>query len=546
MINKINKIIVCLLAGLAFLNPGSTGTILALTGLYFFITNSSQRQSRLIISGLGLSAVVLAFWNLIKFFDLVKIAGWPLWLQSRSFTPSGGVLASAAFFLLILPFGFQGRQKQVLRWLFILIILSGLAVSIWQLLTIAKPSFLPYLSGWVIAIEVFKNSPFLGVGPANFLSAFTRFKPDFYNQTPFWDFNFTVSSNYYLQLLTTVGSLGLGAWLFLIGRSFYSLSVILAFILMFFLPINFLFLFTFFCLLAIGSRRLVVKRANLTKKPMVSAVLVSSCLVCAGLIFYLSGRALAAEIYYQKSLTAAEQNLGGQVYQFQIKAIELNPYQSSYRLAYSQTNFALANALAAKGEELTAQERQTISQLIQQAIREAKAAVTLNPASSLAWENLARLYHNLINLAQEADQWALNAYSNTIKLNPNQPNLRLGLGGLYYALNNFEAAADQFKIAASLKPDLANAYYNLAAAYREQKKYAEAYQALQVTLGLVSPEAADWEKVKKELDELASRLQPEEAVTEAKAPLEEVLAEPEPLPSPAMEEPLELPPESGL
>lgn len=524
----------------ALLSPGGTGTILALTFLYFFIANFSHPESPAIATALRLSGVILALLFINQVAGLTEqVAPWQF-LQNRAFTPAGGVLSLATFLLVILPLSLQRNWRNLFNLLISLFILAGLAISIWQLLIVIKPSFLPFRSGWVIAIEAFKNSPLLGVGPANFLSAFTRFKPVFFNQSPSWNFNFGISSNYYLQLLTTVGALGLAAWLFLVSRSPHQVSVWVAFLIILFLPANFLLLFTLFCLMAVSAKRTATKEISLKNRPAVSMALASSLILLAVAIFYSSGRALAAEIYYRKSLEAAVQNLGGQTYNFQIKAIELNPYKSSFRLAYSQTNLALANSLAVK-EELTDQERQTISQLIQQAIREAKMAVSLNPSSSLAWGNLARLYHNLINLAQGADQWALSAYQNTIRLNPSHPGLRLDLGGLYYGLNNFEAAADQFKVAVSLKPDLANAYYNLAAAYREQEKYAEAYQMMQSVISLVPPDSADWQKAKEELDELAEKLPaPEAAVSE-----EEVLTGPEPLPSPVMEKPLELPEESG-
>ena len=109
--------------------------------------------------------------------------------------------------------------------------------------------------------------------------------------------------------------------------------------------------------------------------------------------------------------------------------------------------------------------KREITKLIQQAIREAKVATVLNPTSAAYWENLAQLYRNLINFAEGSDQWAIAAYQQAITNDPINPRLRVNLGGLFYALGNYEAAIRRFENAVNLKPDYTNGYYNLAATW---------------------------------------------------------------------------------
>ena len=317
------------------------------------------------------------------------------------------------------------------------------------------------------------------------------------------------------------------------------ISALVALILLVFLPGNFLLIFAFFLLLAMVSPKNEKDRLEL--HPQVSLIPLILIVIGLGVGFYFAGRAYAGEIYFKRSLDALAQNRGIDTYNQQIQAITLAPSRTDFRLAYSQINLALANSLASK-EEITDQDRDNISQLIQQAIREARIATTLNPTNAGNWENLALLYRNLINFAEGADQWAIAAYQETINTDPINPRHRLDLGGIFFALGNFEEAIRQFRHAVDLKPDLANGYYNLAVAYSQQEKYPEAYQAMQITLNLIPIDSPDWQKAKDELDQLAELLPPpvEQPVAGEPVPPEEVLTEPQPLPSPVIEPPLEI------
>jgi len=252
------------------------------------------------------------------------------------------------------------------------------------------------------------------------------------------------------------------------------------------------------------------------------------------------GRVLAADIYFKKSLDALVANRGGETYNWQIRAITTNPYQDSYRTAYSQTNLALANSLAT-APDLTDQDRQQISILIQQAIREAKAAVALNSQNVVNWENLASIYRSLINLAAGSEDWTIASYQTAISLDPVNPSLRVNLGGTYYSLQNWDDAIRQFEIAASLKPNFANAHYNLAAALREKGEYARAATEMEAVLSLVPADSGDWQKASSELEDLRKKLGEEEVET-PKPP--ESLTPPQALPTP-IEPPIELPEEAA-
>jgi tetratricopeptide (TPR) repeat protein len=223
---------------------------------------------------------------------------------------------------------------------------------------------------------------------------------------------------------------------------------------------------------------------------------------------YLVSRAYGAETLFQKSLVAASANDGKKTYDTLIETVQANPYRDTYRVAYSQTNMLIANTLASN-KDISDADRNTVTQLVQQAIREAKNAVALNPTKVTNVENLASIYRNLLNFAQGADAWTIAAYQQAVILDPVNPNLRIALGGVYFAQKNFDEATQIFQTAVDLKPDLANAHYNLAAALREKGQYERALASLNQVMQLIEDKnSSDYQTASAETDELKKKIEP--------------------------------------
>lgn len=548
------------------------GTILALTLLYFVITNNLKPYAiRYTLYALIASATLLGLIAVYQFLGLGEALTTIPWLKNKLFTPAGGPLILVSILIPSLAFSiiFFLREFNKKSWLTSvltgganIIIAVGLILTIYQLLPGKDTSLaiLSYPDSWAIGIEAFKRNPFFGVGPGNYLSAFNRFRRVAFNDTDFWDFRFGQASIYPLELLTIGGLFVLATYIFLLIRAFslwlrtyrqqeetllpllVSLAVIL--ILPWLIGNNFLLLSFGFIFLAILASLTGQEQTTTFSSKTFSWVVLAIGLFLVVSSFYFWERIYAADMAFRQSLNALAENRGTVVYNQQIRATTLNPYNPSYRLAYSQTNFALANSIAGQAE-LTDQDRANITQLIQQAIREAKVATVLNPTDAANWENLAQIYRNLISFAEGADQWAIAAFRQAIITDPINPRIRLNLGGLFYSLGNFEDATRQFQNAVDLKPDFANGYYNLAAAYREREMYQEAYLAMQAVLDLLPVDSPDYQKAKDELDELARKLPtPEEAIPPAEGETP-VLTEPSPLPSPVIKPPIELPEEEA-
>ncbi len=533
--------------------------------LFSFLLKNSSLNFKLTVKNLlliscaivSLVAIILFLLPAERYPLNLSFLGFPLVVLNHSFSSTGNALISLIFLLSLVPylvkdfadfFNQENKDRSFFLWVILrsiltLIIITGAGIFLLQTVSVNKPLLLPYRFGWSISLETLKNplNALFGVGPGNFASAFTRFKPVSFNYFDLWSVRFLVSSSEFFQILTTLGLFGLAVYFYLYLRLllnfkkwlknpafFGSLIILISFL---FLPANFLFYFLlviFLSLIDENQEENEIKSYSLSQEVAV-LVFGLNLLAVVGTL-YLLGRNLAADIYLQRSLITASRNLGSQTYNLQIKAISLNPYRSDSHLAYSQTNLALANAMAVNpaGGSLSDQDKQTITQLVQQAIREARNTAALAPLSVVTWENLASTYRQLTNFAQGADQWAIASFTQAIRLDPNNPQHYLNIGGLYYALEDYEKAINFFQTSVNLKPDFANGYYNLAAAFKKNQQIQKAYDALSQAGRLVTIDSVDYQKVQKELEEIRPKLpktQTKPTETEATLNL------PEPLPT---------------
>ncbi|MDQ3008457.1 MAG: tetratricopeptide repeat protein [bacterium] len=428
------------------------------------------------------------------------------------------------------------------------IILVGLIMNILLILPgkEASPLLLPFGVSWSIAVDVMKEprSALIGVGPENYSSAYMIFRPSWTNTTLWWSNIFGQGANVPLTLLATGGLFALGAWIFLAARAlglaraqysahpFISTLVAATFILQLLLPSNVVLLSIQAIALAYiisltqrGTNTIHILKAAVLEASFPTAkrpgflflIPIAIAAAIGGFFLYGIGRAYAASNYFLRSSTALQENNAVLTYDLQRQAIDMNPYLSLYRSNYALTNLAIATALSNK-TDITEQETQQVSQLIQQAIREAQAGTQLRPSDSQSWRVLAQIYRDLIGTAEGADQWALSAYVQAINTHPTDPALRVELGGLFLGAQQFPQAASLFQQAAELKPDYANAYYNLANTLKATNDLANARTAYQQTLALLPTDSPDYIQANQELEELEKAIA---ATGSAEAPVTE-------------------------
>lgn len=414
---------------------------------------------------------------------------------------------------------------------------------------------LPFSVSWKVSASAFRDAPFFGTGPSSYVFNFTTYKPLEFNALSFWNFSFDTAYNEYLSVLGTLGAFGVGALILftlvvlsaarrsLMARNYEGLEAEESPILVPALAISgvtalllmavhastlvslvmTLFVLASFMMaqrpvreklmeLSMGIRATTSDNRQFDLFPVVVFIVF---VIIAVPVLFKTGTTVAADYYHRLALNESTKN-GTLTYQYLQKAETLNPQIDLYRVDMAQTNFALANAIAAKKGptkdnpqgSLTNQDKQTIQTLLAQAINEARVSVTLSPRSATNWEVLGSIYRNISGVAQNALAFSLDAYGQAIQRDSLNPALRVTVGGIYYAAKNYALATRFFSDAANLKPDYANAYYNLAITLRDNNDLTNAVVVAQQLVNIVSknPKSADSQTANALLDDLKKKL----------------------------------------
>ena len=409
---------------------------------------------------------------------------------------------------------------------------------------------LPFPVSWKISASAFRDAPFFGHGPSSYPFNFTTYKPAEFNALSFWNFSFDTAYNEFLQVLGTLGFFGLMALLFfcvvVLNSSRKNLSLnnyeegqehnsvvapalavsgILTIILMAIHATTLVSIMASLFVLAalmmsqrsirervmelsMGIKASTADNRQFDLLPVITFIVFLALAVTA---LYRGFYVVAADYYHRLALSHANTN-GALTYQYLQRAETLNPLNDLYRVDMAETNFALANALVTqKGPTeanpqgtLTDADRQTIQTLLSQSITEGRAAVTLNPRSARNWSVLASVYRNISGVADNALAFSLDAYGRAIQTDPLNPSLRLNVGGIYYAVGNYDLAIRFFTDAINLKPDYTNAYYNLSIALRDKNDLDNAILVAEQTIKLLetNKESQEYKTAVALLDEL--------------------------------------------
>lgn len=512
-------------------------------GFSYYLSRTNEKDFRHFYLPLGIAGIILSIIAIIFSFNPFSHVSLPAFLQFlglRTFTPIGTITDLLFFLGFVLLAGlaylFERRKHQreeggyikeftiassIVTALGMIVILGVIVVTTHWFKDFVLP---PWRISWYAAIEILKTplSLLFGVGVDNYASLFARVKDPAYNLSTAWSISsYNVARSGVLQIVSELGLFGLIAFLLLamsLIKSAFSehgntvmrvLTIYILLVLLLF-PASYIVFLLFFLTVGFTAAQEKSKVTLIDLSfalPYVIATVIVSAVVVIGSL-YLLGRAYAAEYMYKRSLSGLGTN-GMNPYEDLRSAILLNPKMEKYHIDFSRLNLIIANNIARKDKDkITEQDRQTIAQAIQASIAEAKNAVALNPQKSTNWENLALIYQNIINVAQGADQWTIAAYQRAIVTDPQNPSYRLSLGGTLYTLGNYDEALKMFEQAVALKPDWANAYYNLAWAAYQKGDYQRAALSMQNVLQLMgnARNTEDYKKAAADLDNFKKKL----------------------------------------
>ena len=537
--------------------------------LFFIITNSAKKSldvffltASLIGGGILVSAITLL--------SYLKIYILPFeFAKNQTFTPFGSLFDQAIYLFLVLSVALymawpalkrrtsQTGSLQIYvnkgRLLYVIgsiALIVGTLVTVIGIITLQKPTLLPYQTGFQTAFSVISQDTgrvvqgfLMGSGIGTFLSDFTRFKPAAFNtDLQLWNLSFLRSSSYMLEVISTMGLLGILSFGFLAYKILRSkplfVPLLIALVLSIILPFSFTLIVLLFVLLALYSAQqglldrqrtrffdVELKLVTLKKGVFALAdpenrrdseygnVLPFGFLVLtlgfSLLVGFLALRFLYSDYLFQQSLVSASKNDAQRTYRLQTQAINAFSQRDGYHRIFSQINLSLANNLASsvpKGSSPSAQTQQTIYQLIQQSINSGREATTVSPQTSANWQNLSSIYRGLIGFGQNADSFAILANQRAVVLDPNNPVQYINYGGIFYQLGQWDNAIRQFQIAVSLKPDFANAYYNLGHALEQKGDLEQALAAYQRVRDLVATDKGSLNQINKEIQALEGKI----------------------------------------
>lgn len=543
----------------ALLDPqfGLVG-ILALFFIYLYLSRLSSSESS--VNHLTLfqySSIILASTTVLLFFQPFRYVMVPQtmgFLKSSTFTPLGSqidLLIYLGYFFtydVLVLFGSKKHRGTLPKKVLARISIIFIALIITCVTLVSKQKELHSLSplppsnlSWYAALNTLKNgsTAVFGFGVDNFASVFTRVKEISYNQSELWNISsFNISKTAILHIMTETGLFGLISFLIIFStmftaslrmRSFKKLASLImgAYLLAAFLiaPLSLTLMFLLFTTLGLLVReidpdaKLNEFRWHLKRHIPVYIISLSIAFAAISGAVYFLGRAYAAEVFMRRSLDAVVINDLNKLYSNQRSAVILNPYIESYRIIFSQTNLFIAGQLfnqSVTNRNITSENKQAITQSIQAAINEAKAAVALNQEKASNWENLGRVYASVIEAADGADAWAISSYQRAILLDPQNPLYRLALGGVFYNLKQNDEAIRLFGESIILKPGWPNAYYNLAHAHYQKGDTDKAINNMKHALSLLERDKLSDDYKKASADLL--QFQNQEPLTPASQP----------------------------
>lgn len=344
----------------------------------------------------------------------------------------------------------------------------------------------------------FKNAA-IGSGIGTFHYDFSKFKPQEFNQTNLWEIRFDRPGSHILEILATMGILGLlsyiffvvlfliMSWLFIQAKTKTtgtkeilnnpSIALLLCFFALLFS--QFIYyqntclasLFWLILGLSVVSWQKSAKEKKYSFKDfpemslIFSIILIVLILIIFGMYFFLA-KFYLADHYFNKSFSTREiENLE--------KAQEYNPYRAQYKIVLARSYLRNAEKELSEGADI----QSILSKYVQPAINTSKKATEIAPNRVVSWETQGMVYRDIQGVATGAVEWGIKAFENAIKLEPLNPVLWTEQGKLLLAsTGTAEQTRKNFEKAQELKSNYSDAGIQEALFYEANN---EPYKAIE-------------------------------------------------------------------
>lgn len=402
--------------------------------------------------------------KVVRVIGLIGLMGLIGLIGFMGYKPALGVLVAGSIVLLggALMQRVRGGEGFSLRKIALPLVVGIGAVALLGVLQEPAPD-LDSETSWQIAFSTATNTvkhALIGSGPGTFDIDFLRFRP---NE------QFEQGGNVFSEALATQGFLGLGIRLFVFVTMLLALCIVVAFTrsspraLSLLGGVGALFAAQFlsspsalleFCLwffaglsvlLMQHTQETVISFKKHVEIALLGRVLFGVVVVGLGITWWQGARIVLAETAYQNNRLE--------------EAVQLNPWETHYKIALSQSY--LRRAMQELAQPESAHSQSLIALYAQQAIFFANAATASAPHRVEAWEQNGRVYRELRS-APGAAKWAENSFAKALDLDPANPFFYTELGTLAFAQQDFGQAKAYFTTALSLKKHFSPARFHLA------------------------------------------------------------------------------------
>lgn len=319
---------------------------------------------------------------------------------------------------------------------------------------------LDYTTAMPVLKGVVTEKPILGTGPNTFLYAFSKYRDQKFNLSPFWSVRFDKAPSEAAENLVGTGFLGFLAFeilsvIFIVYGLFFlfrkkdpeswnlALTTFAGFALLWFAHWFFFFntvlAFSMWLSLAgfmavariAGGERVKTYDFSFATSPRqtVSAVSgVSLGLVLVIVFLFFASAVYASDIFYRQGIAASNKaETFDQAQQDFEQAIRLNRFRPDYYLTYGEFLILRINQELAKKNPNLGQ----IQAWLTASINTSRAAVDLSPANWTAWERLANLYSFARPLVAGVDKFIIESLSKATEQDSKNPILWTELGQVY-------------------------------------------------------------------------------------------------------------------
>ncbi|MBI4050337.1 MAG: tetratricopeptide repeat protein [Candidatus Doudnabacteria bacterium] len=321
---------------------------------------------------------------------------------------------------------------------------------------------LDYRTAAPVIMSTLRDRPILGEGPNTFSYAFSRYRSQNFNLSPFWNVKFDRAPSEAAEYLVGAGLLGflafelIGAIFLLYGLMFLkrkqehpgwrlAAAVYAAFVSLWlahwFFFFNTVIAFSFWMMMAaflaitrLGAtaeerdRVVSFSFAEAPRRAVTAVSLASFGFVMIVVFLLFASSVYAADIFYTRGLRRSGQaETFDRAQQSFEQAIRLNQFRPDYFLTYGEFLFLRINQELSKKTPNPV----VVQQWLLTAINTSRAAVEISPDNWAAWERLANLYTTARPLVAGVDKFIIDSLKNATERDAKNPILFTELGQIY-------------------------------------------------------------------------------------------------------------------